>query len=97
VLLAGNADVAGEAPDEELADLAGAPVRLAALALHDQALDLAGELVGVAHRPPRAITERLQPMLAIAREDLVAGLARDAELATDRGHRFAFEKPGDES
>ena len=41
------------------------------------------QLVGVAHRPPRAIGQRLEPVLLVAIEDLVAGLARDAELPAD--------------
>jgi hypothetical protein len=46
----GDAHVAWEAADEKLAEFAGAPVGLIALGLDDGGLDLAGELVGVAHR-----------------------------------------------
>jgi hypothetical protein len=36
-------------------------MRLAALELDDQPFRLAGQLVGVAHRPARAIGERIEP------------------------------------
>jgi hypothetical protein len=45
-------DVPSPAAHQDLADRAGAPVRLLALEVDDQALDWAGELVGVAHGPP---------------------------------------------
>ena len=41
------------------------------------------QLVGVAHRPPRAVAQGLEPVLLVAVEDLVAGLAGDAELPAD--------------
>jgi len=40
----------------------------------DQALDLRRQLVGVAHRPAGTVAERLQPVVLIAVENLVAGL-----------------------
>ncbi len=54
-----NPDVAVEPPDQELADLARTPVRLLGLEPDDQALDLLRQLVGIAHRPPRAIAQGL--------------------------------------
>jgi len=51
-----------------------------------------GWLVGIAHRPPRAIRQGLQPMLLVAIEDLVAGLARYAELPTQMAHLLAFQQ-----
>ena len=78
-----NADVAVQPPDQQLADLARAPVRLLALEPDNQALDLRRQLVGIAHRPPRAVAQRLKPVLLVAIEDLVAGLAGDAELPAD--------------
>ena len=47
-----NPDVAGKPSDQELTDLAGAPMRLATFAFDDQALDRLRQLVGIAHRPP---------------------------------------------
>jgi hypothetical protein len=44
--------LAGQAPEQQFADLARTPVRLVALEADDQALQLARQLVGIAHRPP---------------------------------------------
>jgi hypothetical protein len=52
-----NAHVAGEPPDQELADLARPPMRLVALEVDDQAVDLRWQLVGIAHRPARAVAQ----------------------------------------
>src|ERR1700716_2303585 len=43
-------DIAAEPPDQELANLTRAPVRLLGLQLDNQALNLLRQLVGVAHR-----------------------------------------------
>jgi len=58
--LGGQTHMAVETADEELPDLAGAPVRLVALEGDDQAFDLGRELVGVAHRPAGAVGKGLQ-------------------------------------
>src|SRR5690348_12025138 len=91
-----NADVAVQSADQELADLAGTPMGLVALGRDDQALDLPRQLVGVANRPARAIGQGLETVSLVALEDLVAGLARNAERATDLTHRFAVQQPSDE-
>src|SRR5215471_10240038 len=70
-------------------------MRLIALETDDQALDLCRQLIGIAYRPPRPVSQGLQPVLLVAIEDFVAGLARDAELATDIRHRLAIQKPSD--
>src|SRR4029450_13868035 len=44
--------VAGHAPEQQLAELARAPVRLVALQADDQSLNLAWQLIGIAHRAP---------------------------------------------
>jgi hypothetical protein len=67
--------IPGKAADEKLTELARPPVGLVALEGNDQALDLVRQLVGVADRPPRAVAQGLKPMLFIAVENLVAGLA----------------------
>ena len=77
-----NPDITVEPPDQQLADLARAPVRLLGLEADNQALDLLRQLVGIAHRPPRAIAQRLKPVLLVAIENLVAGLAGYPELHT---------------
>ena len=83
----GDLAVAGEAANQDLADFAGAPMGLVASRGDDQAFDLGGQLVGVSDRVARAVGERDGPILLIALEQLVAGLAGDAELAADHGHR----------
>jgi hypothetical protein len=47
-----NPDIAVEPPDQQLSDLAGAPVRLLGLEPDNQALDLLGQLIGVTDWPP---------------------------------------------
>jgi hypothetical protein len=96
VLLAGMRTSARQAADEQLADLARAPVGLAALELDDGPLDRLGQLVGVAHGPAGPVGQPLEPMVLVTIEDLVAGLARDAEVATDLAHRLAVEDAGHE-
>ena len=46
----GNPDIAVEPTDQQLADLACAPVRFVGLQPDNQAFDLLRQLVGVAHR-----------------------------------------------
>jgi hypothetical protein len=89
----GNAHLARQPPDQELADLTSAPMRLLALPADDQALDLRRQPVGVAYRPPRAIAQRLQPMLLVAVEELVAGLPRNPECPAGLRHRLAVQQP----
>jgi hypothetical protein len=72
-------------------------VGLVALGRNDGGLELLGELVGVAHRPARPIREGLQAVVLVALEDLVAGLAGDAELPAEIGHALAFEAASDET
>src|SRR5438034_8900644 len=85
-------DIAVQAANQELANLARTPMWLLALKSDDQALDLGGQLVGVAHRTARAIRQRFDPAILVPLEDLVASLSRYAELAADIGHRFAVEQ-----
>src|SRR5581483_3893191 len=90
-------DVAVEPSHQELADLARPPVRLLGLELDDQSLQLLREMIGITHRPSRAVAERLQAVFLVAIENLVAGLARYAELPADLGHGFPIQKPGDKA
>ena len=92
-----NPHLTGEAADQQFADLAGAPMRLVALGRDDQALDLPRQLVGIAHRAPGAVTERVEPMFLVAIEYLVASLARDAELAAHIAHRLPVQQTGHET
>lgn len=72
-------------------------MRLLFLGGDDQALDLARELVGVANGATRAVGDSDRAILLVTLEQLVAGLALDAELAADVGHRLALEQSGDET
>jgi len=75
-----NPDIAVKTPEEELADLACAPVGLLSLQADNQGLDLGWQLIGVADRPPGAVAQRFEAVLLVAVENLVAGLAGDPEL-----------------
>jgi hypothetical protein len=72
-------------------------MRLLALEPHDQALDRRRQLVGVANRPPRAVGQGFEPMLLIAIENLVAGLAGNAELPADISHRLPVQQAADKA
>lgn len=87
----GGMDIRVE-PPQSLADLGRPPARLVLLQLHDQLLDLKGELIGVAVGPAAAIGQTLQAAILVAIEDLVAGLARDTELPAERRHLLAIEQ-----
>ena len=93
----GNPDVAGQPPHQKFANFARAPVRLLALEANDQGLDLHGQLVGVSHRPPRAIGQGGKPVLLVAVENLVASLARYAELPAHLRHALAVQQAGDKA
>src|SRR5437762_14280569 len=70
-------------------------MRLVTLGRDDQALELMRQLVGVANRPARTVGQGLETVFLIALKDLVAGLARDAERATDLAHRVAVQQLSD--
>ena len=89
--------VAGELADQQLPDFARAPMRLVPLEIDDQPLHLVRQLVGIAYRPTRAIAQRIEPLVLVAVEDLVAGLAGNAEIAAHLAHTFAIEKTGDKA
>src|SRR4051812_9371174 len=90
----GNPDVACQPADQEIADFAGAPMRLVALGVDDEAFELLRKLIGIAHRSTRSISEGFEPMLPIAVEDLVAGFTGDAELSADVRHRLPIQHTG---
>src|SRR5690606_33328003 len=93
----GYPDIAGQAAHEQLADLAGAPVRLVLLGPHDHPLDRVRQLVGIANRSSRSVGQCLETMLPVTSEDLVSGLSRDAELPADPAHRLAVQLPSDQA
>src|ERR1039457_654453 len=89
-------DIAMQAP-ELLADLWRTPTRSLVLELNDQALDLNRQLIGMPIGPPTAISESFETTVLVALEDLIAVLARDIELATQRRHLLAVEQSRYES
>ncbi len=92
-----NPDIAVEPSDQQLPDLARAPVRLLAFEPDDQALDLLRQLIGIAHRPAGPIAQSCQPVLLVTIENLVAGLAGDAELPAHLGHGLPVQQTGDKA
>ena len=78
-----------QAPQQALADLASAPVRLFTLGGHNRRFHLLGQLVGVAEGPAGAVAQPLQSTLLIPFKDLIPGLARDPKLPAQRGHALA--------
>src|SRR5579864_2758817 len=78
-------------PGQSFPDLRGSPTRLVLLDAHDQRLDLDRELIGMAIGPARAVSEPFQACRVVACEDLVAGLAGDAELPAQPRHLLAIQ------
>ena len=85
-----------EAP-ELLPDFRRTPARSLPLELNDHLLNLKRQLVRLPVGPPTAIGQSLEPAILIALEDLVAGLARDIELAAQGRHLLAIEQSRYES
>src|SRR5215475_11472165 len=92
-----NPNIAIEAPNQELADLARAPMWLRGFELDNQGLDLSRQLVGIAYRAFGAVTQRLKPVLLVTVKDLVAGLARNAELPAHIRHRLPVQETSDKA
>src|SRR5215831_4817129 len=90
-----NPNIAIEAPNQELADLARAPMWLRGFELDNQGLDLSRQLVGIAYRAFGAVTQRLKPVFLVAIKDLVAGLPRNAEIPAYVRHCLPVQQPGD--
>src|SRR4029078_2279049 len=76
-----------------LPDLRCAPVGLVLLGPHNQLLDLERKLIGAPVRPSRSICQSFQTAVVIAADDLVTGLARDAEFAAQRRYLLAIQNP----
>src|SRR5690606_40478156 len=92
-----DANIAGHPPDQQLADFPGTPMWLVLPGCHDRPLDLVGQLVGIAYRAPRAIGKRLQALILVAVENLVAGLSGYPERPAHITHPFAVQKTGHET
>ena len=86
--LGGNGNI-GEPADQLLADFASTPARVFALHVQDVVLHLKGKLVGVAIGAAASVRKTLESTFLITIEDLVAGLAGNAELPAKFGHWLA--------
>ena len=83
----------GELPQQFVPDLGRAPGGMLPLDGEDGLLDLERRLVGVAIGSSGPILQTTQCELLVAVEELVAGLAGDAELPAKRGHLLAVKQP----
>ena len=81
----------GEAAAEALADFTSAPAGVLALHVEDVILHLKGKLVGITKGAPTPVGQTFHSATLVATEDLVAGLARDAELSAEFRHPLAPE------
>ena len=84
-------------PSQSFTDLRSAPSRELLLDRDDELLDLHRQLVCLPVGTSGAIGQAVEPGVPVAVEDLVAGLARDAELTAQRSHLLAVEETGHES
>src|SRR5436309_7884823 len=85
-----------EAAQQPLADLASTPAGMLVLHIENVVLHLKRELVSIAIRTTATIGETLHTALLVAVEDLVAGLAGNAELAAQLRHRLTSESASHE-
>src|SRR5215831_424275 len=83
-------------PAQLLADLGRTPARVLAPQPHDQRLDLNRQLVGLPVGPAAAVGQADRSEILVALKDLIAGLARDIELAAEHCHLLAAEEAGHE-
>lgn len=81
-------------PGQLVADLGCAPTGIVPLDADNGLLDLEGQFVRVTVRTPGPVFQSADSERLVAVEDLVAGLARDAELPAYPRHLLAIEKPG---
>src|ERR1700731_1538041 len=86
----------GEAAHQPLADFASTPAGMFVLHIQNVILHLKGKLVSVAIGTPASVGQPLHPAFLITIEDLVAGLARNAELPAQIRHRLPSQSPSHE-
>src|SRR3984957_17757495 len=86
----------GEAAQQPLADFASTPAGMFVLHIQNVILHLKGKLVSVAIGTPASVGQPLHPAFLITIEDLVAGLARNAELPAQIRHRLPSQSPSHE-
>jgi hypothetical protein len=80
---------AGKPADQPFANFASTPAGVLLFHVQDVVFHLERKLIGVSIGPTASVRQALNTALLIAVEDLIARLARDAELAAELGHRFA--------
>ena len=68
-------------PDQFIADLGGTPAGIFALELQDCALDLEGQLIGMAIRATATILQAIEATILVSAEDFVTCGSGDTELA----------------
>lgn len=78
-----------------LPNLRRAPARVLALQPDDRRLERRRQPIRLAIRPPTAIGKRPEPAVFVPLEDLVAGLAGNAECGAQGRHLLALEQAGD--
>ena len=94
MLIAGRSSGVDPLP-QFLADLGRAPPGVLALQADDRRFDRRRQAIRLAIGPPAAIGEGRDAAVFVAVENLVAGLAGDAELGAQRRHLLALEQAGD--
>jgi len=92
-----DADIAGQLADQHFADLARTPVRLLAPGGDDQLLNRRRQLIGIAHRPPRPVRQRLSTLRLVAAVNLEAGLSGYPERPAHITHPLTFQQAGHKS
>jgi hypothetical protein len=92
-----NFDFTGKATQQAFVDLARASVRLIPFEAQDANLQLLGQLVALTTGFARASREGFQTTFFAAFKDLVAGFARDRELAAERSHFLSSEQASDKA
>src|ERR1700693_3021912 len=75
--------------DQALSDFASTPAGVLALHVQNIVLHLKGKLMGIAIGTAASVGQPLNPTFLVAIEDLVAGLAGNAEPPAEFRHRFA--------
>src|SRR5437868_14091005 len=80
---------AGEPTNQALADFPSTPAGVLVLHIQNKVFHLERKLVGVAERTAAPVCEPLNATFLIAIENLITGLARNAELPAEFRHRPA--------
>src|SRR5579859_5050410 len=87
-----NLYLTGKAAQQAFADLARAPVGLLPFEVENGRLHRLGQLVAVTPGPAGTVGQSFQTGFLVAVEDLVTGLARDGELATQPRHVLSIQQ-----